>query len=880
MQIDSPSFQSLRKHALNTLKNSRSVRTNQFEVNARLEGLVEKFGILNRDELAHALQTRLQELETKALKQAPEILSLLLELSDNPVQNSRVERLNQVERPSSPAQLTWADILAEDPLDNSEGIWDTIDYADESSEDEVTTPDLDSGSEDKGSVSSQEEGESLSLEGVGALPIEFAPLDEIARAQFWKEDYNDEEAHGENNTQVDSQCSTTYITETQVIREVLFMLLGLPSKVYSSDTRGYLVASTRYGIRHASMDALQNSLKCFASLGDHLKTIREYVQRRETVALVQTFQAMLEMRLRDIENLIAKIQESIINPCKGETVTLLSLLSTLSELQNAMLPLSNIAGTVVVRCREEDGNPFAILEELFNVIVFREAIGDVDTSQLAAEIFFPCFNVYLKPIRAWMERGKLHSNDHTVFVKKNLKDLPLTSLWSDQYVLLYDHEGNLHAPRFLHLAAKKIFKTGKSVIFLKRLGQLPDYEQETSASESPLNYSTVCSTTTQGLCSFTDLFSMALNEWITIRHHSSSLRLREVLGSHCGLWSSLNALDSVYFSPDGAIRGQIASSIFRRIDEGRRTWNDRFILTGIFHEKLAKIDCVDTRRLAIRSVSENRSSKQSNHRSVKALSSILINYTVPWAVANILKPESFATYQRVFALLLQVERAQQLLYRRPLIRWIALGAKDDKAIYHLILSLQHRLLWFVNTLQTYLTTIVLPQSSADMRQQMQKAEDLDEMIDLHQRYILHLQDQCLLSERLASVHQAIISLLDLTVLFADTSASYAAKIPTDTRPEIARRKSSTRLVLRTQRRNSLDAFSSEDTDAEQVVGSLKKQHAYQEEGSHLAQLRKLSMTFSQLLGSIHAGLQEAIRTGKEACWEILLDDLALGLGRG
>ena len=145
MQTDTPIFQSLHSHALNILKNTSPDRTNHFEIIERLRGLVEKFRVLNNDELADALQVRLQGLETTTSKRTPEILSLFLQLSENPAQKSRIESLDQVERPSTPPQLTWAEVFAEDPLDNREGIWDTIYYGDESSVDEIITPELVSG---------------------------------------------------------------------------------------------------------------------------------------------------------------------------------------------------------------------------------------------------------------------------------------------------------------------------------------------------------------------------------------------------------------------------------------------------------------------------------------------------------------------------------------------------------------------------------------------------------------------------------------------------------------------------------------------------------------------------------------------------------------
>ena len=121
--------------ASRNLRGHQYARTNQFDVTATFKGLDEKFRIKNRDDLADALQTRLQKLEGYTNKYKPEFLSLLLQLADRPLENTQVEALELLRPPSPPPPLTWAEILEDDPY-SDEDIWKDIDYGADSSGDE------------------------------------------------------------------------------------------------------------------------------------------------------------------------------------------------------------------------------------------------------------------------------------------------------------------------------------------------------------------------------------------------------------------------------------------------------------------------------------------------------------------------------------------------------------------------------------------------------------------------------------------------------------------------------------------------------------------------------------------------------------------------
>jgi gamma-tubulin complex component 5 len=109
------------------LRNPCSCRT-------RLE---EKFRIRNNEDLADALEMRISKLKTltdisSADSFIPEILHLLLELSDKPLTKSRLSDLKELQPSPPPRALTWDDIIADDPLEGE--IWDDVDFGAESSD--------------------------------------------------------------------------------------------------------------------------------------------------------------------------------------------------------------------------------------------------------------------------------------------------------------------------------------------------------------------------------------------------------------------------------------------------------------------------------------------------------------------------------------------------------------------------------------------------------------------------------------------------------------------------------------------------------------------------------------------------------------------------
>ncbi len=848
-----------KRAAIAAFADASSGRTNQFDVSSRLEGLEEKARILNNDPLADALHARLDELSTVTYEWIPEILSLLLQLSDRPVHEYRLEDLELL-RPATPsAPLTWSDIGADDHIDYGEDIWNNVDFAaDGSDEHESFESDNPHTADSSANTSLVEFKQSkIRLKDL-IVPIDDAGLRDIESAQFWKDDRD-------GPTVTNGHESDGVLTETQAIREVIFMISGLPTSIFCHNEIGEIALSRGMLMRHITSLSATALLEVFAGIGTKICNVRQWTKRETEIPLEQTFAVLLSSRLADVDHKLSMIESKILYPGAEFVPTLLDLHEEVCGSTRLIQQLDDVLAEM--RLVSDSGLPFRILECLFDRSCASQSIGDEEGYEFMAELFFECFGTYLRPIRSWMEKGQLNERDRVMFIRKCAEIVPQDFLWQNQYSLIMGH-----APRFLHLAAKKIFNTGKSIDFLRHLGNEEDAVGGQAKEQFGMTFQSVCRPADLGLLSpFPELFDMAFDSWIASKHHSSSSKLREQLETQSGLQRSLDALDYIFFYRDGALSSNAANAIFQWIDRGSGRWNDSFVLTELFQNTYRTISCIDRDRLDVRvdAVAPQRLLHHAR-RSIGVLEDLRISYTLPWAIANIIKPESIQTYQRVFVLLLQIQRAKYLLQREKLTQRLP-AAVDRLGL--LINDVHHRLLWFVNTMLTYITHMVVSATTSSMCTAMRHAVDVDGMIEVHDAYIAQLESRCFLTKPHGSIRQALSSLLDLAVLLSDIQLSCVKKTVLNARDGLVDLKLKPQYAALSADNGCLESDSSgEESDAQTIIESQAAVGP-----SNLERLRHVSDMFSKLHFFIMSAVQGVSKTDGATCYELLASSLAAGL---
>ncbi|KAF2125319.1 hypothetical protein P153DRAFT_425751 [Dothidotthia symphoricarpi CBS 119687] len=815
------------------LRGYQYARTNQFDVETSFTGLDEKFRVKNRDDLADALRLRLQKLEETTGKFKPEFLSLLLQLSDRPLENTKVEALELLRPPSPPLPETWAEIIQEEPYSDEE-IWKDIDYAEESSGDEQVPKERE---KPKPKPPHSFEEDDLYDPESCVVTIDVASVQELEVAQFWKMTPSERGAK-------------VQITELQAIRETLYMLAGLQTASYERDKQQNTIrVSPKYNLNHAIPVTVGRLLQQFAGIGQETYRLRQWAKKSASLPLIQTFKAIVRKRLMDYDQTLSRLQQHYLTPDNPISVSLLELCNKVQCTSTSLLRLAQIVSDVEPQLLV---NPFSHLEALFNQTTLAQMTLEKDVFEFLSRAFFECLQTYLKPIRRWMEAGELGANDETFFVFESDSGSDASSLWHDRFVLRRDARNELRSPTFFQPAAKKIFNTGKSVVFLKQLG-IYGTGSNILEEEPRLDHEHVCGLTDDlPLSPFPELFQAAFETWIRSKYSLASMFLREHLFESSGLMHVLSIFETLYLGRNGAIFEDFANAIFERMDAGHRGWNDRYMLTELTREILSTVlSPLDKEKIVVRSTKS-----KTLGRSVKGLATVSIDYALPWQIQNIIQRASIPIYQSLFTFLLQTYRVKYLLQR--------IHTRNASRLTH---KLQHRLIWFADMLRSYLTETVIFFTTQDMHAAMQKAEDIDDMAHIHVKYVAKLQERAMLSQELTPIHKAIVQVLDLGVLFEESvtkggSTPDEVKVPTKKRPG-ARRKSSALLLI-------VPDSSSDDEPSGNEAERVPKRPTQQ---SPATALQTIDREFARLVPFITAGLRSVGRVGAESMWEQLAERL-------
>lgn len=795
----------------------------------------------------------MDELPQYRTKWIPEILHLLLELSDRPVKNTSLADVESVKPPDVFAEKTWkwSELVREEPLLRDK-IWRNINYAVESSEDE---PWSESDNEEESAAETTEssvEDYTARPENL-ALPISTLELDNLKEDQFWKKvkpkPANIVDAYFDKPEPV-------AISELHAIRETLFMLRGLPTSIYSSE----LTVSSRvdltlpeeslfektvvkpvdgFCLSTLSADALYATLRPFASSGATLTFLRTWKPLHDRDPLMRSIHQEITKHVREFDHFLTTLESQYQEPKSDVVVSLAAIQSEVT----IQMPLYQHLERLIQE--NQKWVPYRWLEALYTSTTLSQASGNIKMYNTIGTIFFVCLSVYLRPLRKWMEDGDLSPE---FFIKQTADTESKLGQW-ERYTVSVDTDGKPQGtPRFLKAAVARILTSGKSVVVLKKLRRYDAMRDTWSTKEPELTFEAVCGRDMTGLMPFEESFDEAFGRWVEVKHHTTSALLRQCLFEECGLSRSLDGLERIYFLSDGATSTVLAESIFARLNKAKNAWNDSFTITELLRETIGVTDGVVSENLRVSST-PLAADTDAARRTVKSLASIQVVYRLPWAVSLIVRPATLATYRKIFTLLLQIRRASSVLTNSKLL------SSSEPAQFYLIRT---KLLWFTSTLYHYLTSMVLAPNIKTMRRELAEADDVDKMLASHNSFIKLLHDQLLLGKRLELIHKTILQVLDLAIALEDARAraSDPSALPQSTNPK--------------EEEDSEFESSSEDDD-EDDKDELMSDLPARPEMSYSETLRHLNTEYERLSHFITAGLRGVARTGKEEMWDVLAE---------
>ena len=731
------SFLRMRDQASKTFRNTTHARTNQFDIRSRLTGLVEKFAVLNRDDLADALQRRLEDLPRES-KWMPEILSLLLQLSDRPLEKTNIDDVEAVSKPvDEQAGLTWDEIIADDPLDES-GVWDNIERGYHSSGDDATV-DGNAGSDDSNvTQATSAEDDTIELARLHIVRPEEQLLDDL---------------------QTVGDGSASPIPELSLIRETLSMLHGLPTQVYQiHQPAGEISIRRAPDLETAAKSTTNNLVFRLAETGTGLNRLRQWAKKPEDTPNLQSCQAATISVLMAFDRQISAIERRYAAPVKDSVVSLVSLRSEVEIAAKPLLHLSRIVKATEIRT---DTSHFALFDALYDNICVNELSGDDAHSKLA-HVFLSGLKTYLKPLSLWVQAGTLDRDDKTSMIVEADPECEYSRLWHDRFALRTLPDGGVCSPRFMHHLATKIFAVGKSRAFLRALGGCEDVSFCTKESGThAINVLRDSLGTTQ-LLPFSQLLDDSLESWIEDTGRDSTPILHQKLLHDHGLLRTTDRLEEVFCSKNGIHFQAFAEALFWRMDHQPNGWNNSFVLSELAQSTLGSDTDMESLTVRVLEVEESTQPQSS----IKKLGSLILETTFSWQVQNITCSRTSTSHAKVFTFLLQTHRARCLLQSHVLdLKHFGCRANEATSAVQLALRLRQRLICLIDILHKYIATTAHT-LHASLKKELTASSGIDAMAAVWTTHTKQMDTALLLAQKFSSIRESIIACLGLCEQFA------------------------------------------------------------------------------------------------------------------
>ncbi|XP_042427323.1 gamma-tubulin complex component 5-like isoform X2 [Zingiber officinale] len=220
------------------------------------------------------------------------------------------------------------------------------------------------------------------------------------------------------------------------------------------------------------------------------------------------------------------------------------------------------------------------------------------------------------------------------------------------------------------------------------------------------------------------------------------------------LMNELGVLHAIYLLGSGDLLQHFLVVTFSKLDKGD-ICDDDFELNAILQESIrnssdgALLSTPDSLvvSLANSDYEETEGGNLSNSRmtqnqcfGINALDMLNFSYKVSWPLDLIVNMEALKRYNQVMGFLLKVKRAKYVLDRTRKWMWKGRGATTSNYKHHLLV--EQKLLHFVNAFHQYVMDQVLHTAWSELCVGMASAGSLDEVIEVHDAYLLSIQRQC------------------------------------------------------------------------------------------------------------------------------------------
>ncbi|XP_060199508.1 uncharacterized protein LOC132627910 isoform X2 [Lycium barbarum] len=250
------------------------------------------------------------------------------------------------------------------------------------------------------------------------------------------------------------------------------------------------------------------------------------------------------------------------------------------------------------------------------------------------------------------------------------------------------------------------------------------------------------------------------------------------------LLEELEVLRAIYLLGSGDLLQHFLTVVFNKLDKGENL-DDDFELNTTLQESIrysADATLLSTPESLVVSVARNNATSEDDQRGmpvptstprksrgqnfgIDGLDSLMFTYKVPWPLELIANTEAIKKYNQVMRFLLKVRRAKFVLDKARMWMWKDRSSAPINRKHHWLL--EQKLLHFVEAFHQYVMDRVYHSAWGELCEGLAAAGSLDEVIEIHEAYLMSIQKQCFaVPEKLWSlIASRINSILGLALDF-------------------------------------------------------------------------------------------------------------------
>lgn len=505
--------------------------------------------------------------------------------------------------------------------------------------------------------------------------------------------------------------------------------------------------------------------------------IRQFIRmhsRYEFGCISQAFAAAVKALLKEFDVLTAQLEAMV------KANTLISIQKLFYLIQPASSTL-RILNRLVLRISDKTGG--ALLDELQTCL---QEQGDEKLRNMYVDILQQTAQPFLRMLGDWIFRGEVNDRnaelmiqENTSFQREALAEDITARFWEGRYTLRRSH-----VPKMFRLHADKILAAGKYLNILR------DCASTAAESNALLPPKQTLSLDIDGgslllrvieeahLCSSRLLLRILLDKHNLISHITSLRRFMlleygdffvqfmDIAGRELRQEAQLLTVSRVQLLLQGAVQTSSLATDPHR-DDFECTLASLNLIQHL--HKIQTAGSTDT--------GPGSNPLQGNDaimptQGLKGVEALTFEYRVGWPVSIVLSKRIITKYQLLSRLLFfckHVELRVLGCWREHQQSKEIRGLRKELSPSH---CLRHRMLHFLQNFVYYMTVEVFSPRSHQLSEDLSAAQDIDEVLVVHEKFLDHCLKECLLNSQ--ELLRILTKLTTTCLLFADQMNRFSA----------------------------------------------------------------------------------------------------------